>query len=143
MWRGDRFARVRNWAVDEWGVTDGLKITQLSNEKQAVETFHRGKRWFGGNFLKLDIWKKQDGCVDTHLPGDTVIVNLVGLLFASGMLTFSKSMHGISRVKFRVRKGRRVSVSVKVDVGEKMEENMNLSSRRGGKGGGKGSRVAG
>ncbi|WMV26486.1 hypothetical protein MTR67_019871 [Solanum verrucosum] len=139
-------------AVDEWGVTDGLKITQLSdiqvlfrfaNEKQAVETFHRGKRWFGGNFLKLDIWKKQDGCVDTHLTGDTVIVNLVGLLFTSGMLTFSK----------RVRKGWRVSVSVKVDVGEssyrtwmcivfqpefftaEMEENMNLSSRRGGKGG--------
>lgn len=70
------------------------------------------------------------------------------------------SMHSISRVKIRVRKGGRGSVSMKVDVGEssyrtwmciifqaeffiaEMEENMNLSSRRGGKGGGKGSRVA-
>lgn len=71
------------------------------------------------------------------------------------------SMHDMFRVKTRVRKGGRVPVSVKVYAKEKsyriwmcsefqpefltpeMEENMNLPTRRGGKEGGKGSRVAG
>ncbi|KAK4353525.1 hypothetical protein RND71_025719 [Anisodus tanguticus] len=130
---------------------------------------------FGGNLLKLDRWKEQDGCVDTHFAGDTVIVNMVGLpihlwsveLFKNvgelcgGFVDVICSMHDISRVKIKVRKGGKVPVSVKVVDGDssyriwmciefqpeflmpEIEENVKLSSRRGGKGGGRGSRGAG
>lgn len=82
------------------GVADRLKITQLSDtqvllrfasEEQADETFHRGKRRFSGNFLKLDRWREQDGCVNTHCTGDTAIVSMVSLLLHLwSMLTFSR-----------------------------------------------------
>ncbi|KAF3618129.1 Ferredoxin-dependent glutamate synthase, chloroplastic [Capsicum annuum] len=55
-------------------LSDTQVLLRFASEEQADETFHRGKRRFSGNFLKLDRWREQDGCVNTHCTGDTAIV---------------------------------------------------------------------
>ncbi|OIT37244.1 hypothetical protein A4A49_14511 [Nicotiana attenuata] len=130
-----------NCVADLYGIraslTDGGEIRGAGNawicpEEQTAKILHGGKRWFDGNFMKLERWIGQEGCVDPRFFGDTVMVNLVGLpihlwcvnLFRKvgdllgGFVNVICSLHDMSRVRLMVRKGGRVPVSIKVDDGE-------------------------
>ncbi|MCE3050157.1 hypothetical protein HAX54_046549 [Datura stramonium] len=82
---------IRNWAAEEWGVIEGVKITQLNDtqflfrfasEDQAVKILKEGRSCFDNNFMHLERWKEDVGCVDSRSSGDPRIVNLVGLPLA-------------------------------------------------------------
>ncbi|MCD7468228.1 hypothetical protein HAX54_006215 [Datura stramonium] len=86
-WAGSPEA-IRNWVAEEWGVIEGVKITQLNdtqflfrfvNEDLVVKILNEGRRWFDNNFMHLERWKENVGCADPRSSGDMRIVNLVGL----------------------------------------------------------------
>ncbi|MCD7470596.1 hypothetical protein HAX54_010575 [Datura stramonium] len=75
--------------------------------------------WFDDNFMKLERWTEQEGRVDSHFSGDTVMVNLVGLLvhlwcidlvkkvgnLCGDFVTVICTLHDMSRVRIMVKKG--------------------------------------
>ncbi|MCD7473055.1 hypothetical protein HAX54_014637 [Datura stramonium] len=91
---------IRNWAAEEWGVTEGLKITQLSNtqflfrfvsEDLAVKILNEGRMWFDNNFMHLE--------------------RKVGDLYG-GFVNVICSLHDLPSVRILVRKGGKVPVSI-------------------------------
>ncbi|MCE0480968.1 hypothetical protein HAX54_038278 [Datura stramonium] len=63
----DSLEAIKNWVAEEWGVAEGVKITQLNDtqflfrfvrEDQAVKILNEGRRWFDNNFMHLERWKE-------------------------------------------------------------------------------------
>ncbi|MCD7470744.1 hypothetical protein HAX54_010846, partial [Datura stramonium] len=74
---------IRNWAAEEWGVDERIKITQLNDtwvlfrfvsKDQVMKILKEGRRWFNNNFMHLKRWKENVGCVDSRFSGNTRIL---------------------------------------------------------------------
>ncbi|KAF3669914.1 hypothetical protein FXO37_08778 [Capsicum annuum] len=101
------------------------------NEEQASLVLLGGRRWLGGNYVRLEYWAERVGCANPLSSSNSTIINLVGLpahlwcydLFkkvedlCAGFMDVVCSMHDLTRVRVLVNKGGKVPVSVVVDDG--------------------------